>query len=75
MTDRTGIDQPTFQVVSRYFVPVSVKKNQVLTAIGDTCYYLYFVKKGGLRFYYLDKKGGRSHPLFCSGKYVWERLC
>lgn len=64
ITDRAPIDPLALQEICSHFTPVSVRKNQIMTAMGDTCQYIYFVKKGGLRFYYLDKKGDEATRYF-----------
>ncbi len=39
------------------FEPVSIKKKKDLLVSGQVCNYLYFIKKGCLRSFYVDTKG------------------
>ncbi|WP_212001171.1 Crp/Fnr family transcriptional regulator [Chitinophaga sp. HK235] len=43
--------------ISGSFTTVAIKRNQVLEEEGKVCKHLYFVNKGCLRLYQIDKKG------------------
>src|SRR5690554_2391398 len=46
-----------FELVSSLFTPVTIKRNHFILREGEICRYGYFVVKGTLRLYSIDKKG------------------
>jgi CRP-like cAMP-binding protein len=55
--EKVAIDENSFKLLIPYFTPVKYKKNEYLLRLGETCRYLYFVNKGSIRFYALNKEG------------------
>lgn len=50
-------DESEIDEISSYFKFRKVKKNSLLLSAGETCKEFYYVQRGGLRTYFLDKKG------------------
>jgi CRP-like cAMP-binding protein len=51
------IPKETLDEIVTHFKPITVKKNTILLALGETCNKLYFINKGCLRTYYLTEQG------------------
>lgn len=50
--------------ISAHFSEVKVKKGETLIHIGDSCKFLYFVVRGVMRDYYIDKDGNDATRFF-----------
>lgn len=57
MQKHTDLKDEEFEFVSSFFTPVTIKRNEFLLREGEVCRYGYFVVKGVLRLYSIDKKG------------------
>jgi CRP-like cAMP-binding protein len=57
MQKHTDLKDEEFELVSSLFTPVTFKRNDFLLREGEVCRYGYFVVKGTLRLYSIDKKG------------------
>ena len=55
--DRTEIGEQTLDEICEHFKPVKAKRNQMLLMQGDICKYYYFVNKGCLRLFTINKDG------------------
>jgi CRP-like cAMP-binding protein len=54
---RVHLTDEEFSIITKYFVPKSLKKHQFLLNEGDVCKNLGFVNSGCLREYTIDSKG------------------
>jgi CRP-like cAMP-binding protein len=54
---RTIIDQPTLDHIVEHFTPIKTKRNELLLKEGDICKHYYFVNKGCLRLFTINKEG------------------
>jgi len=52
-----SIEAEQLDEVVKLFKPQSVKRNTILLSAGDVCKELYFVNKGCIRTYYINKQG------------------
>src|ERR1700758_487439 len=50
-------DEQELDEITKYFKPKSVKKNAILLSQGEVCNEFYFIQKGCIRTYFLDKEG------------------
>jgi CRP-like cAMP-binding protein len=50
--------------ITSFFKLFKTKKNKVLVELGDTCRHFYFINKGCLRVYGIDKKGNEVTSKF-----------
>ncbi len=57
LKEKTALADDSIAQITTYFKSIKTKRNQVLEAAGDICKKLYFIKKGCLRLYEVDKKG------------------
>ncbi len=55
--DRTEIDEQTLDEICKHFKPIKAKRNQLLLMQGDICKHYYFVNKGSLRLFTVNKDG------------------
>lgn len=54
---RVQLTDEEFSIISKYFVPKSLKKHQFLLNEGDVCKNIGFINSGCLREYTIDNKG------------------
>lgn len=54
---RTIIDEPTLEKIFSRFTPMGTKRNHLLLREGEVCKHYYFVNKGCLRLFTLNKEG------------------
>jgi len=64
---RTSLDSESIDIICSYFKLYKTKRNEVLCNIGQVCKKLYFINKGSLRQYEIDKKGNEI-----TGKFTLE---
>jgi len=62
--DRTKISESSLQEVVSHFKPLKTKRNEELCRIGQVCKNFYFINKGCLRMYEIDKKGNEITGYF-----------
>jgi CRP-like cAMP-binding protein len=55
--NRTMIDEPTLENIFSYFTLIKTKRNQLLLREGEVCKHYYFVNKGCLRLFTINKDG------------------
>ena len=55
--ERTNISEEQFTKIRDYFSIKTLKRNEHLLQIGQTCKYNYFVNAGCLRFYTINEEG------------------
>jgi CRP-like cAMP-binding protein len=53
-------DEQQLNQITKYFKPKVVKKNAILLAQGEVCNEFYFVYKGCIRTYFIDKEGNEK---------------
>ena len=63
-SDRTQIDEPTFDIIAELFKPLTTKKNEILLMPGQICKHYYFVNKGALRLYTVNEDGQEATRYF-----------
>jgi len=54
-TERISTDDRTFEVVSQHFKFITAKRNEMLLLQGEVCKHYYFVNKGCLRLFTINK--------------------
>jgi CRP-like cAMP-binding protein len=59
-----------YKALSGICIPMSIKKNMDLQAIGQTCKNIYFVEKGALRVYYYKGETDITDSLEFEGAFV-----
>ena len=55
--EKTNISEEQFIKIRDYFKVKTLKRNEYLLRIGQTCKYIYFVNAGCLRFYTINEEG------------------
>ena len=55
--DRTQIDEATLEQIFTHFKPLKTKRNEFLLLEGEVCKHYYFVNKGCLRLFSINKDG------------------
>jgi CRP-like cAMP-binding protein len=50
-------NEAELNIIANSFKPKKVRKNTLLLSAGETCKEFYYIHHGGLRTYFLDKKG------------------
>jgi CRP-like cAMP-binding protein len=55
--ERTNISEEQFLNIKDYFKHRSLKRNEFLLHVGETCKYNYFVNAGCLRFFTINEEG------------------
>lgn len=60
----SGYEPENLSYVLQHFEPIKVKRNEHLVMQGDACKYLYFIVKGVIQVYVLDKNGNESTRSF-----------
>jgi CRP-like cAMP-binding protein len=63
-----------FQLVETCFKPKQVKQGQHLLISGETCKEFYFVAKGCIRTYFIDKKGVEKTRYIMPANYIGTAL-
>ena len=63
-TDRTVIDEETFENICRFFKPVQAARNEMLLRQGEVCRYYYFVNRGCIRLFTINSEGQESTRYF-----------
>lgn len=58
------IEQHDLEIITSYFKPAQAVRNEILCNIGQICKHFYFIKKGCLRLYEIDKKGNEVTGYF-----------
>lgn len=58
------LSEPDWNDFSRIWRPVSARRKTILTVVGDTETYLYFVAEGVQRVYYLDEQDREATLVF-----------
>lgn len=71
---RTSIDDKTLDFICSYFKPLNTKRNQVLLRQGEVCNHYYFVNKGCLRLYSINKEGDENTRYFAFENYFGTAL-
>ncbi|MBR2649289.1 MAG: Crp/Fnr family transcriptional regulator [Sediminibacterium sp.] len=61
---RTIIDQPTLDHIVGHFTLIKTKRNELLLKQGDICKHYYFVNKGCLRLFTINKEGVETTRYF-----------
>lgn len=56
-SEKTGIDEDTFNRLTQYFVPKAYKRNEHILRPGEVCKFNYFVNSGCVRFYTTNEEG------------------
>ena len=64
ITNQIGKRPENLDKVLPHFEAISVKRNEHLLRQGETCKYVYFIVKGCVQVYVLDKKGNESTRSF-----------
>ncbi|GGK84472.1 Crp/Fnr family transcriptional regulator [Rufibacter glacialis] len=64
LTARTTIDEATLAFICSHFSPLKTKRNQFLLQYGQTCQHYYFVNKGCIRMYTINKEGLETSRFF-----------
>ena len=64
LKERTNINGVSLQEVVSHFKPLKTKRNEVLCRTGQVCKNFYFINKGCLRMYEIDKKGNEVTGYF-----------
>lgn len=54
--DRLGNNVENLEFVLSKFIPIEVKRNELLLEQGDYCKYVYFIAKGSLQVFVYDKE-------------------
>jgi CRP-like cAMP-binding protein len=65
LKQNTSLDIDSIEDICAKFKPLKTKRNQVLETEGQICKHFYFVEKGCLRLYEIDKKGDEITAYFC----------
>jgi CRP-like cAMP-binding protein len=55
--ERTNISEEQFMKIKDYFKAKTLRRNEYLLRLGQTCKYCYFVNTGCLRFYTINEEG------------------
>ena len=56
-TDRISTDDKAFETISQHFKFIATKRNEMLLMQGEVCRHYYFVNKGCLRLFTINKDG------------------
>ena len=56
-TDTISTDDKTFEIISQHFKCITTKRNEMLLRQGEVCRHYYFVNKGCLRLFTINKDG------------------
>ena len=54
---RVHLTDEEFDIISKFFIPKKIRKNQFLLNEGEVCTHIGFVNSGCLREYTIDNKG------------------
>lgn len=57
---RAQTDEASLDFVLSHFRPAQAKRGEILLDFGDVCRQCYFLRKGALQIFYLDKNGDRA---------------
>lgn len=64
-------DEESLQFVLSHFKPIKTKRNHLLLKEGEVCRTCYFINKGCVQVYYLDKNGDEAtRDLFFEGQWM-----
>jgi CRP-like cAMP-binding protein len=63
-TERTTINNDTFDKISKHFVLVKAKRGEMLLLQGQICKYYYFVNKGCIRLFTVNDDGQEATRYF-----------
>lgn len=70
---RLGREPENLHLVIPHFEPISVKRGQHLLHAGEVCRYVYFILKGCLQVYVIDKNGNEStRELYIEDQWVTD---
>lgn len=61
---RTSIDDATLKMICSHFEPVKTRRNELLLNYSDVCQHYYFVNKGCIRLYTINKEGSETTRFF-----------
>ncbi|WP_239023023.1 Crp/Fnr family transcriptional regulator [Pontibacter mangrovi] len=61
---RTSIDDASLDSICSHFALVKAKRNELLLNYSDTCQHYYFVNKGSIRLYTINKEGIETTRFF-----------
>ncbi|GAB2552104.1 Crp/Fnr family transcriptional regulator [Rufibacter soli] len=62
--DRASVEPATLDYICSHFSDVRTKRNQLLLHYGDVCQHYYFVNKGAIRVFTLNKEGQEASRYF-----------
>lgn len=63
-TDRISTDAKTFETISNHFKFNTTKRNEMLLLQGEVCKHYYFVNKGCVRLFTINKNGTEGTRYF-----------
>ncbi|WP_242918007.1 Crp/Fnr family transcriptional regulator [Pontibacter liquoris] len=61
---RTRIDNASLELICSRFEPLKTKRNELLLNYNDVCQHYYFVNKGCIRLYTINKEGTEATRFF-----------
>ncbi|MFD2247605.1 Crp/Fnr family transcriptional regulator [Pontibacter ruber] len=61
---RTSIDYACLELICSHFEPLKTKRNELLLNFSDVCQHYYFVNKGCIRLYTINKDGTEATRFF-----------
>lgn len=64
LRNRTTIDDAALKEVCSYFEPLKAKRNEALLSYGTVCQHYYFVNKGCIRLFTINKDGLETTRFF-----------
>ncbi|PQJ76398.1 Crp/Fnr family transcriptional regulator [Polaribacter glomeratus] len=64
ISKRTDLSQKDIEVICNYFVSQKTSRNQVLINYYDVCYQYFFINKGCIRLYTINKEGIETSRYF-----------
>lgn len=68
---RSLADEQTLQNICSYFTPVKAERREILLDYHEVCRHYYFITKGGMRLFTIDKEGNESSRYFAfEGNFV-----
>jgi CRP-like cAMP-binding protein len=62
--NRTSVDEPTLEHIFSHFTFLKTKRNEMLLLQGEVCKHYYFVNKGCLRLFTINKDGAEGTRYF-----------
>ncbi|WP_161888303.1 Crp/Fnr family transcriptional regulator [Pontibacter russatus] len=64
LKSRTSINDASLDIICAHFEPVKTKRNELLLSYSDICQHYYFVNKGCIRLYTINKEGVETTRFF-----------